>query len=237
MSSINNWYGGVNSHHTLRFQIQKNNIHLNNKAHNILLVPAKQIDYTKGHSTQIYKFETEIEYTHNLKELYKRLHYYLEERGFKDQNGTDFYEVMYWQRDLPGGLQEHQMWWRAYKYAGQGHAPHKFFTYFFKLNYQTIAVKKTEVMHKGKKWKLHESNTILRCTAFLIENYDSDWESGLLKSFKNKYQQWIYKDKKKLHIGNLYNEARAFQNAIRAFLELVQVSESKADIYPPNMLP
>lgn len=192
------------------------------------------IDWTSG--KEVYKWEIEIDYIHNFKELYKSLHRWFEEEGFDDLNGGNTFETLYWQRDLDGGLQEHQIWWRAHKSPGQSNHTQGFYKYFFKLNFQTIAAKKAEVMHKGKKWKLMKANTILRFQSFLISDY-GDWDTGFLKGMKQRFDKFWYKDKRKLHIDQLHQYSQRLQDEVKAFLSINKTQELPTKIDPPDFLP
>ena len=188
--------------------------------------------------SRVHKFEIEIEYLHNLKELYKRLHFWLEDNGWKDLFGGDAYEVRYWQRDLPGGgMHEHHIWWRAWKHPGSMNHENKLFKQFLKINYQTIAASRKEMMHKGKKWKLDKSNTILRVESHLIMNWDDSWDGAFLKGLKGSFKSWLYKDKIAKQEEELFKLTVDFQNRIKNFLELATDKETEPNIYPPNMLP
>ena len=153
--------------------------------------------------------------------------------------GQDNYEVRYWQRDLPGGdLHEHHIWWRAWMSPTTGgNDKNNFFKYFLKIDYQTIAAGRQEIMHKGQKWKLDSSNTILRVQSHLILDWEKGWEKGLMSGFKQKFQQWIYKDKIQEQEQRLFDITADFQDAIKDFLELSKDKEQEPSIYPPNMLP
>lgn len=201
-------------------------------------MPQKKVEWQKPSSTRIHKFEIEIEYVHNLKELYKRLYFWLDDNGWKDVWGASNYEVRYWQRDLPGGgMSEHHIWWRAWRHPGSLNYDQKLFKQFFKIDYQTIAASRKEVMHKGQKWKLDQSNTILRVESYLVIDWDKEWEKGLLGRMKEPFKQWLYKDKIVEQENAVFGATVELQNKIKDFLELTKDEEQEANIYPPNALP
>ena len=199
-------------------------------------MPDRMVDWKKN-GMLIHSFEIEIEYVHNLKELYKRLHFWLEDNGWKDLWGRDDYEVRYWQRDLPGGLFEHHIWWRAWRHPGSMNHDNELFKYFFKIDYQTIAMSRKEIMHKGKKWKLDKGTTIMRVKSYLVIDWQKGWDKGFLKGMKARFQQWFYRDRIEQEQGNLFNITADFQNEIKRYLELAQDREQPPNVYPPNMLP
>lgn len=200
-------------------------------------MPKDLLDWNKNGSLAA-KFEIEVEYVHHLKELYKRVHLWLDEEGFKDFNGRGDYETLYWQRDLPNGLTEHHIWWRAYKHPGMEGKPQTQFTWFLKFNYQTIAVSKAEKMHKGKKWKMFQSNTIMRFEGHLITNFDEGFDNTFfLKGLKERWKKWIYKDRMKYFEDAFVGKLVELQDEIKAFLELRKGQETPPNIYPPSALP
>jgi hypothetical protein len=197
----------------------------------------KDLEYTDSHySVRVAKFEIEVEGLHNFKELYKRVYDWLQYEDYMNvqTHEPDLYETMYWERQHATGHREHNIWWRAYKPPVKDDTS-DYFTYFFKINYQTIRLKGTETMHKGKKWSTHESDTILRISAFLIIN-DKDWESGkglfggFLKAIRPRFRAWLYKDKIWFHREYLYRKSFELQNIIKEYL-----GERLSQDLPPNI--
>lgn len=199
-------------------------------------MPNSQFDWQKN-SQIACKFEIEIDYIHHVKELYKRLYLWFLDEGFEGFHGDDNPEMVYWQKTNPSGLLEHNIWWRVWKYPGAQSHQSKFFKWFIKLNYRTIAVSSQEIMHKGKKWKINKANTILTFEGWLVYENLGKWDSGLLKGIKNRYKEWIYKDKIQLFEGQLVGKVIDLQNSIKAFLEIRMDKEQPASVYPPSSLP
>lgn len=197
-------------------------------------MPQHVIDWKKN-SMPVHSFEIEIEYVTHLKDLYKRLHYWLENEQFTDYNGMSGFETLYWQRDLPHGAQEHHIWWRAYKYPGMQGNPQKQFRWFFKINMRTINTSRTEVMHKGRKWKMYQTNAVVNFDSFLIFEYEQGFKkSAFLRSLLQRWKKWSYKDRKYYFENALRKKSIEFQNIVKEFLELKQDREQPANIYPPG---
>ena len=202
-------------------------------------MPEYEINPEHKDKVKIHSFEIEIEYVHNLKELYKRLQLWLEDKGWKDLWGATNYETRYWQRDLPGDRQEHHIWWRAYRELSTPMTKSGFFTYYMTLNYQTINSQKTEVMHQGKKWKLWNTNTILRVTFYLIEDFDGlkGSDKKWFSQFKTRFTQWLYKDQLMEKRDQLLHYGIEFQNTIKDFLAIAKDKDIPPGIHPENELP
>jgi hypothetical protein len=189
----------------------------------------------KHHSALIAEFEVEVEGLHNFKELYKRINDWLifEEYLNVQTNKPEYYETLYWEKQH-AAHKEHQIWWRAYKSPVKDY-DNNYFWYYFKINYHTIRIKPAEVMHKGKKWSTHDSDTILRIKAYLIMN-DKDWQEGkglfggFLKALQPRFREWFYKDKIWFHREYLYRKAFELQNVIKEFL-----GERLSQELPPNI--
>ena len=197
-------------------------------------MPEHLLDWNQ-HGEKVHSFEIEIEYVTHLKDLYKRLHFWMENEGFTDFNGMQMYETLYWQRDLPNGAQEHHIWWRAYKYPGMEGNPQKQFRWFFKINMRTINTSRKEIMHKGRKWKMYQSNIVINLDAYLVREYEAGFKkSTFLRSLFDRWKSWAYKDREDYFEDALIEKAVEFQNICKEFLELKQDQEQPPSIYPPG---
>jgi hypothetical protein len=193
-------------------------------------VKIKDVDFTyvdSHYSKQIASFEVEVESVHNFKELYKRVSDWLVFEDFKSAitGDPEFYETLYWERQF-ATHKEHQIWWRAWKRpldkSGDPDT-NDYFTYFFKINFQTIRLRPAEVMHKGKKWSTNESDTIVKIKAYLLIN-SKTWESGkglfgsFIAAMNPRFQSWFYKDKIWFHREFLYRKAFELQNVVKEYM-------------------
>lgn len=194
------------------------------------------LDYNDhDHAIEVAAFEVEVENLHNFKELYKRIYDWL---TFEDYlniqfDEPEFYETLYWEKHHPENM-EHHIWWRAWKLPLKDEH-NKYFKYFFKINYHTLRIKKAEVMHKGKKWSTHDSDTVLRIKAYLILD-DREWKSGkglfggFIQAIQPRFRKWFYKDKIWFHREFLYKKAFELQNVIKEYL-----AERVSQQLPPNI--
>jgi hypothetical protein len=200
-------------------------------------------DYYRDHEhvIEVARFEVEVEGIHNFKELYKRIYDWL---VFEDYNNIyydmpEFYETLYLERQM-ATHKEHHIWWRAYKQPIKD-INSEYFYYFFKINFHTIRIKPAEVMHKGKKWSTHDSDSVLRIVAYLIIN-DENWENkntffhGFLMAIRPRFKAWLYKDKIWFHREFLYRKAFELQNVIKDYLGERLSQEIPPSIYPQKGL-
>ena len=148
--------------------------------------------------------EIEVQNTFHLKNIYKHLHDWLADNGYYDpDSGEDDFETMYYEIKKPDGLMFHHIWWRALK-DGEG-TNGKYYKYFIKINFQTIAVSNHETMIEGKKFKTYKGDVVLRINGFLRVDPDEEWSKHpIIKHFhKRMLEHWAAKDisyhKKKLY--------------------------------------
>ncbi len=196
-------------------------------------MPEHVIDWTKKDTIKAHSFEIEMEYITHLKDLYRRLHYWMENEGFSDFNGMSNYETLYWQRDTPQGTQEHHIWWRAYKNPGMEGNEQTQFRWFFKINMRTQNTSRQEIMHKGRKWKMYQTNFVINFDSYLINEYaDGFKKTTFLKTLLSRWKAWAYKDRTMYFRDQLINKSMEFQNIVKEFLELQQDREQPASVFP-----
>lgn len=199
-------------------------------------MPKQLIDWKKN-SVKVYSFEIEIEYITSLKDMYKRLHYWMENEEFEDANGLGAYETLYWQRDTTQGTQEHHIWWRAHKHPGMSGVEQTQFTWFLKIDMRTQNTSRSEVMHKGRKWKLYQTNFVINFDSFLIRNYEDGFRgSSLLRGLLPRWKNWIYKDRQKYFEQALMEKSVEFQNVVKEYLKLQQNVEQPPGVFPAGGL-
>ncbi|MBN2142079.1 hypothetical protein JW711_01995 [Candidatus Woesearchaeota archaeon] len=169
------------------------------------------------------KFEIEHEDVFHLKNLYKRIYDWMVEEGWAATDGGDKnYETLYWERERPGGIKEHHIWWRAWM-TPQGNS---YYRYFLKLDYQTLVMKKSEVMSQGMKFSTNKGDVIIRIEAWLQLDYQNKWG----KSFLGRWDQWFrkryYLDNVLKYKQDLYSDIYRLHTMIKQYLQLKPI---KAD--------
>ena len=174
------------------------------------------------------KFEIENEQTFQFKQLYKIMYEWLMEEGWGNQYVPDNkkLETLYYEKTFQGGMQEHAIWWRCQR------NPHgnRYFRYVMKIDFQTIGMGKTEVLHKGAKFKTYVGDIVLRVESWLQLDYKNEWmDHWLLKHFDRVFRQRVYRKNIELYKQDLYNDTYRFQQMIKQFLKLknpMQMGES-----------
>jgi len=165
------------------------------------------------------KFEIEIQDTMHLKLIYRNLHTWLEDNEYYDAesgSGGNF-ESLYYEVKQANGLMWHHIWWRILKKPREHSG--RYFRYFIKLNYQTIAVSKTETMLKGKKFKTYKGDIILRIKAYVQVDPDNEWDKHpIIKHFqKMLIERWLKKDIE-YHKNQLYADLVELQRHVKEYM-------------------
>jgi hypothetical protein len=163
------------------------------------------------------KFEIEYEDVFHLKNLYKRIYEWLVDEGWKAADGNDEnYESLYWERIKQNETQEHHIWWRAYRIPEDN----SYYRYFLKIDFQTLNMKKIEVMHRGQKFGTHRGDVIIRVQAYLQLDYNGTWEKGgLMKSLHPWFRNRIYFKEREDYKRDLYRIAYRLHTMIKQYLQ------------------
>lgn len=164
------------------------------------------------------KYELEIEDVHHLKNLYRLVHEWLDQENFRAvDSGDDKIESFYLDRITHTGEKEHHIWWRTV------HAPNgnSYVRYFIKIDWQTLYMKKIEVMHKGHKFKTNKGDAILRFEAWLQLDYQNKWlNNPILRVFDRWFRERFYLESIKKYRHDLYNIAFRLNHTVKQYMEL-----------------
>jgi len=163
-------------------------------------------------------FEIENEETFHLKELYKYIHDYIcQQEGFVSYYGDDLPEVLYLEKTDGKGFTEHRIWWRFYQYPNNN----SYFRYFLKVDLQTIASTKKEVIKNGQKFKLDKTDLTIRVQSWVQLDYKEEWKKHwFLKNMDTIFRNRMYKTQIESFQMELYKATYRIQNKIKQFLQL-----------------
>jgi hypothetical protein len=180
-------------------------------------------------------YEIENEETFHMKNLYKLIHDWLEEEGFRDIYGdTVNPEIFYLERMLGTGAKEHRIWWRCLK------TPQKsgYYRYFLKINFMTLNMKSIEVMHQGHKMKTDRGDCVIRIWSYLQLDYDRKWRgdakelTGYKRFFDKLFRNRIYKAQIEAYKVDFYKTAYRLQSVIKQYLKLKTLYEMPRPFQP-----
>jgi hypothetical protein len=178
--------------------------------------------------------EIENEETFHMKNLYKMIHDWLDEEGFKDIYGdTENPEIFYLERILLSGAKEHRIWWRCMKNPQKS----SYYQYYLKIDFMTLNMKSIEVMHQGHKMKTDRGDVIIRISAYLQLDYKNEWRnSSFLMNFDKLFRKRIYKAQIESYKVDLYKTIYRLQNTIKQYLKLKNIYEMPKPFHPEKGL-
>ena len=179
------------------------------------------------------KWEIENDSTFQIKQFYKILNEWFLEEGWDDQRvpGNKNFEYLYFERTLQNGGQEHHIWWRLQ----QNIYGNRYFRYVMNFDFQTLYMEKTEVMHKGHKFKTMKGDLILRCESYVQCDYMNEWENHwLLKHFDRVFRKRIMKKEINMYKKDLYNTTYRLQQFCKHFLKLKNPFDMPESFHPQS---
>lgn len=175
-------------------------------------------------------WELTIKETFDFKELYKRIHTFFMEEGFKDLfSGKDDFESFYYERENADGTKDHKIWWRAKKLAKS--PGHDNIMFWVMLNFTTVLMGKKEIMYEGQKVTLDSGELKLEFSLYI----DFEANKKDLEQFKNHFILKYFKNK----MRNTYNrklESLAKGEAMTISNDLYEIIQVFAGIRPESEL-
>ena len=182
-------------------------------------------------------WEFVVKETFNWELLYKRFYEFLQEEDWKDlQQGKDDYEIYHYQADLGGGAKSQDIWWRATRtpkddMAGQ-------LKFYLKLDFKTLAIKKKEIMHEGKKLELENGELTVRLWLYLdTQNDDKKAKEWKENFFLKLLHSWFWDKESKEKIERAEEELDKFSKDLQALLTKftgAQKTDGPRDFLPPK---
>ncbi len=154
----------------------------------------------------------------NVESLYKLMHEWLVEEGYRDMaTGDDKFETLYLEKITQMGGKEIWVWWRTGKVPDQN----SYLRYLIDIDMHVLGMSDQEVMHQGKKIATNKAEITIFLRASLDLDYRKNFEkSSFISRFKESFQKRIYKKEIDAHMSVVYNKAYRLQNTIKQHLEL-----------------
>jgi hypothetical protein len=177
------------------------------------------------------KFEIEHEDVYHMKNLYKRVYEWLVDEGFTAAEGPSdtLYETLYWERTRANDSQEHHIWWRAVDTPRNN----AYYRYFLKIDFQTINMKKIEIMHKGQKFGTNKGDVIIRVEGWLQLDYNDQWKkSGILSMFEQWFRERFYLADWRKYKDDLYLTTYRLHTTIKQYLQFKMTTDWGRSFHP-----
>ena len=128
----------------------------------------------------------------DMKSFYEALHEWLLEHDWiniEEDPSKDTWETFYGERIGQGGLKEIWIRWRPKKKAEGAEL-----TYYLDFNFHCIALKKTEVVKEGRKFKTDKGEVELTIKAFIEKDYEKGFQRhSILKQILDLFNRRIYR--------------------------------------------
>jgi hypothetical protein len=162
----------------------------------------------------------------NLKAIYTMMHeWFVEEEYAKDED--DFPEIYQRDRETQKRGREILIFWRLQK--------HPFGINFYQrvvdVLIKIIGVKDVEIMQGGKKFKVQKGVFEVKVWGFLEYDCEKKWRNHwLLSNFLDIYVNRITKKDMEVHRDELMKEMRAFQKAIKEYLNLIKYDDKRFNL-------
>jgi len=164
------------------------------------------------------------------KALYYLMHEWLVQEEWESRKDSAFKETFIGHSEANAGGDETWWCWRPEKVINN------YFKWQMSINAHTVFLKKDEVMHKGKKFKVHFGEVEVLIHAWILTDQKGDWKKhSILKHFNKIYKDRIMGDNIEKQKKALKGEAYRLQEAIKDFLELEKIKEEpegQGDFFP-----
>ena len=142
----------------------------------------------------------------DLKELYRQMKIWLEDKGFAKE---DSLEKKYVEMVKPYGKDTYILW-------EGGKEVSDYFSYKIRIEFLLVAMQDAEVMEGNIKRKLTKGTLEIRIIAYI--EYGKNWENlGQLSKF---YHKLIGKQRLRNYADDLYDKTYKFQKMIKDFIGL-----------------
>lgn len=125
----------------------------------------------------VYSTQIKQERLIHLENVYRYMHHYLQEEGWRSPSGDFWFEDFYGEYRDQEGHKEIRYWWRVNKSPGGIFGKHQYFKQSLYIDVLTTNMKRVEIMYKGKKIKPYVGEFIVWINA-VLEMDINGWFSG-----------------------------------------------------------
>jgi hypothetical protein len=151
------------------------------------------------------------------KYLYTLIHEWVVEEGYATRSDADFPEIFYMHRETPKAGNEIWVYWRLTKNP----VKNPFWRYDLDIDVHLVGIRDTEIMYKGKKYKVNWGEPEVKVWAKCVADYQREWEkSPIMSRLKHLFFKRIIKNDFERHKKELYREAYRLQEAVKTYFKL-----------------
>ena len=188
-------------------------------------------DATWGESN-ILVYTTQIKQVRiiHLENVYRYMHHWLSEEGWKSREGDTWFEDFYGEYRDQQDHKEIRWWWRVEKsHSGIAGGAHPFFKQHMYIDALTTNMKRVEIMYKGKKIKPYVGEFLMWINAVLEIDVNGWFQKSsqftLGKVLEDFFLRMIYKDRMREQEVELRRIGERFVEDIKFFIDLNRASD------------
>lgn len=189
----------------------------------------------------VYSTQIKQERVIHLENIYRYMHHWLTEEGWKASNANDaldgsdvgWFEDFYGEYRDQQGHKEIRWWWRLRKSPGGIAGRHPYFRHSLYIDVLTTNMKRIEIMYKGKKIKPYMGEFILWFNAILeldINNFFT--KHPIVKVLEDFFPRMIYKHRIREQEVELRRIGERFIEDLKFYIGLHRVSDLRKPMEP-----
>ncbi|NTV23718.1 MAG: hypothetical protein HGA85_05080 [Nanoarchaeota archaeon] len=176
----------------------------------------------------VYSTQLKQERIIHLENVYRYMHHYLSEEGWKSPHGDFWMEDFYGEYRDQQDHKEIRFWWRAGKSPGGIFGTHPYFHYKIYIDVLTTNMKRVEMMYKGKKIKPYMGEFIIWFNAILVMDKEN-WfaKHWLLNVFEDFFPRMIYKQRVREQEVELRRFCERFMEDLKFYIGINRNAETR----------
>jgi len=157
----------------------------------------------------------------HLENVYRYMHHYLSEEGWKSAEKDARFEVFYGESRDKEGHKEIRWWWRMFRSPGGISGSHAYFRQRCDIDVLTTGMKRIEIMHKGRKIKPYIGEFIMWFHTILELDIHGWFKNhSLLKILEEFWPRMIYKQRVREQEIELRRFSERFVEDLKMFIGL-----------------
>ncbi|MBN2368254.1 hypothetical protein JXC34_04495 [Candidatus Woesearchaeota archaeon] len=176
----------------------------------------------------------------HIENVYRYMHHYLYEEGWKGINGGDkHFEDFYGEYRDQQDHKEIRWWWRMEKNPGGIFGSHPYFQYKVYIDCLTVGMKRVEIMYKGKKIKPYMGEFLMWFNSILVLDKNNWFKkppegNRVLNILEDFFPRMIYKQRVREQEIELRRFSERFIEDVKFFIGMNRNAETRVPMEPEN---
>ncbi len=190
----------------------------------------------------VYSTQIKQERLIHLENVYRYMHHYLYEEGWKSVDGMEKehesfadnkFENFYGEYRDQEGHKEIRFWWRLFKSPGGIYGTHPYFRQRIYIDVLTTNMKRVEIMYKGKKIKPYSGEFILWFNSVLEMDFQNWFKKDpVLSVLEDFFPRMIYKQRVREQEIELRRISERFIEDLKFYIGLNRNAEVRKPMEP-----